>query len=82
VSGTAYEGLSRAARTRPTDINPRVRETLERLVQLYQALSRPAEAAEWERKLTIFDAAAVEPSPQSQTTNALAVTASKTERQP
>ncbi len=39
---------------------PRLKETLQRLLQLYEATGRPAQAAEWKRKLAEFDKAEAE----------------------
>jgi hypothetical protein len=35
----------------PPEGKPRLRETLERLVQLYEATNRPGQAAGWKQKL-------------------------------
>lgn len=34
---------------------PRLKETLQRLVQLYEATGRPDQAAEWKQKLAEFE---------------------------
>jgi tetratricopeptide (TPR) repeat protein len=52
---SAYEGLSHAHVTFVVDLNARVRECLERLVRLYQAILRPDQVAVWQRKLTDLD---------------------------
>jgi hypothetical protein len=52
---SAYEGLSQLRGTFAIDIKARVRESLERLVALYEAIPRPAEAAEWKSKLAKLD---------------------------
>ena len=36
----------------------RIKESLERLVQLYEAWGKPAQAAEWKEKLAAFEQAA------------------------
>jgi hypothetical protein len=38
----------------PLEGKLRLRETLQRLVQLYEATTRPDQAAEWKRKLELF----------------------------
>ena len=45
-----YEGMKQA-RPRSPDTKDRLTEAVERLVQLYEATGKPAEAAEWQAKL-------------------------------
>jgi hypothetical protein len=68
----AYDGLSRAAQTHPNDLNPRVREALERLVQLYEAIPRPDEARRWKGKLVKSDGVAAASEQQLLTTESQA----------
>jgi tetratricopeptide (TPR) repeat protein len=49
-----YEGLKQREDKLPKD-SPRIKEALQRLVQLYEAASRPDQAAEWKQKLAEFD---------------------------
>jgi lipopolysaccharide biosynthesis regulator YciM len=44
----------------PAASKPRVKETLQRLVQLYEATGQAEKAAEWNRKLAEFDKAEAE----------------------
>ena len=54
---SGYEGLQqRQERLSPLD-KPRLKEALERLVQLYEATDRPDQAAEWKKKLTALEKA-------------------------
>lgn len=39
----------------PAVNKPRLKESLQRLVQLYEATGRPDQAAEWKKKLAEFD---------------------------
>jgi hypothetical protein len=39
----------------PAEAKPRLKEALQRLVQLYEATGRPDRAAEWKQKLADFD---------------------------
>ena len=50
VSG--YEGMKQREGQIPAVGKPRLQEALQRLVQLYEATSRPEKAAEWRQKLT------------------------------
>jgi tetratricopeptide (TPR) repeat protein len=52
---SAYGGLSQVGGIFAIDMKARVRESLERLVALYEAIPRPAEAAKWKLKLAEFD---------------------------
>jgi hypothetical protein len=47
----------------PADGRPRLKETLQRLVQLYEATSRPDRAAQWKQKLAEFEKAETEQKP-------------------
>jgi hypothetical protein len=49
----SYQGLQRTQASMPPYLNPtrRVTESLERLVHLYQAWGKPAQAEEWNKKL-------------------------------
>jgi serine/threonine protein kinase/TPR repeat protein len=49
-----YEGMKQREVSIPPEGKPRLRETLERLVQLYEATHRPGQAAEWKQKLKLF----------------------------
>jgi hypothetical protein len=53
VSG--YEGMKQRETSIPTEGKPRLSETLQRLVQLYEATGRTGQAAEWKKKLAGFD---------------------------
>ena len=46
-----YEGLEKAEPTIPPEARPNLREALERLVHLYTAWDKPAEAAKWRATL-------------------------------
>jgi tetratricopeptide (TPR) repeat protein len=52
---SGYDGMKQREIKIPLEGRPRLRETLERLVQLYEATSRPDQAAEWKRKLADFE---------------------------
>ena len=47
----------------PASGRPRLKETLQRLVQLYNATGPPDQAAEWKQKLAVFDKAETEQKP-------------------
>ena len=53
VSG--YEGMKQRQDKIPADGRVRLKEALQRLVQLYEATVRPDQAAEWQQKLAEFD---------------------------
>ena len=55
-----YEGLQQRQASVPPYFNAprRITESLERLVQLYDAWGKPAQAAEWKQKLAAFQQAA------------------------
>jgi hypothetical protein len=52
-----YEGMEARQSTIPPQANPRLTEALERLVQLYEALDKPDEAAKWRAELEAAKAA-------------------------
>jgi serine/threonine protein kinase/tetratricopeptide (TPR) repeat protein len=52
---SGYEGLKQRQDTIPADGTVRLKEALQRLVQLYEATGRPDQAAEWKQKLAEFD---------------------------
>jgi hypothetical protein len=52
---SGYEGLKQRENGIPTAGKPRLKEALQRLVQLYEATGRPEQAAEWKQKLGVFD---------------------------
>jgi tetratricopeptide (TPR) repeat protein/tRNA A-37 threonylcarbamoyl transferase component Bud32 len=53
---SGYEGMKqREAKVRGGNGEPRLREALQRLVQLYEATNRPEQAADWKNKLEEFD---------------------------
>ncbi len=49
---SGYEGLKQRGDKIPASGKSAQRETAQRLVQIYEATDRPAQAAEWKRKLT------------------------------
>ncbi len=53
VSG--YEGLKQRESAVPPKSRPRIREALDRLVQLYDSWDKKDKANEWREKLTRFD---------------------------
>jgi len=55
VSG--YEGMKQREDTIPDVGKPRLRESLQRLVQLYETTDQSEKAAEWNKKLAEFDQA-------------------------
>jgi len=56
----AYEGMKQREARIPTNGRPRLKETLQRLVQLYETTDRPDQAAEWKQKLVEFEKAATD----------------------
>jgi len=56
----SYQGLQQRQASLPPILNAprRVTESLERLVQLYDAWGKPTQAAEWKKKLAEFQQAA------------------------
>jgi hypothetical protein len=46
-----YAGLKQQELTVPPSERKSIREAVERLVELYEAWSKPAQAAEWKQKL-------------------------------
>jgi tetratricopeptide (TPR) repeat protein len=51
---SGYEGMKQREVNIPRESKPRLRETLQRLVRLYEATKHPDQAAEWKRKLEMF----------------------------
>jgi tetratricopeptide (TPR) repeat protein len=58
VSG--YEGMKQREDKIPADSKRKVKENLQRLVQLYQATGQSEKAAEWSKKLAEFDKVEIE----------------------
>ena len=58
VSG--YEGMKQRQDKIPANGRVRLKEALQRLVQLYEETGRPDQAAEWKQKLAEFDRAETE----------------------
>jgi eukaryotic-like serine/threonine-protein kinase len=52
---SGYEGMKQRENRIPAAGRPRLKETLQRLVQLYEATNRPDQAAGWKQKLAEFD---------------------------
>jgi hypothetical protein len=52
---SGYEGMKQRENTIPPQGKPRIRETLQRLVQLYEATGKALRATEWKQKLAEFD---------------------------
>ncbi len=52
---SGYEGMKQRVASIPLEGKPRLSETLQRLVQLYEATARADQAAEWKKKLAEFD---------------------------
>jgi tetratricopeptide (TPR) repeat protein len=52
---SGYEGMKQRESRIPPAGKPRLKESLQRLVQLYEATNRPDKAAEWKQKLAEFD---------------------------
>jgi tetratricopeptide (TPR) repeat protein len=57
---SGYEGMKQREDKIPASGKPRVKEALDRLVQLYEATGQSEKAAEWNRKLAEFDQAEAE----------------------
>ena len=57
---SGYEGMKQWEDKIPAVGKPRVKETLQRLVQLYTATDQSEKAAEWNKKLAEFDQAEAE----------------------
>lgn len=51
---SGYEGMKQRKDQIPVVGRPRLKEALQRLVQLYGATNRPDQAAEWKKKLAEF----------------------------
>ena len=60
---SGYEGMKQREAKIPPAGKPRLKETLQRLVQLYEETGRPAQAAEWKQKLAQFEKAETERQP-------------------
>jgi hypothetical protein len=58
-----YEGMKQRETQIPPAGKPRLKETLQRLVQLYEETNRPDKAAEWKQKLAQFEQAETEKQP-------------------
>ena len=52
---SGYAGMRQREDKIPQQGKPHLKETLRRLVQLYEATSRPDQAAEWKQKLVAYD---------------------------
>jgi len=52
---SAYQGLRQRQTQIPAQAKPRIREALQRLVQLNEATGRPVQVTEWKQKLAEFD---------------------------
>jgi eukaryotic-like serine/threonine-protein kinase len=66
---SSYEGMKQREANIPAIGKPRVKETIQRLVQLYEATGQSDKVAEWKKQLAEFDQAqatkqAVAPKPQ------------------
>ena len=48
---SGYEGLKQRREKIPAEHKPRLKQAVERLVQLYEGTGRPEQAAEWKKKL-------------------------------
>ena len=54
----AYEGFKKRDRERPSAARAKpIRETVERIIQLYEAWGKPEQAAEWKQKLPALEKA-------------------------
>jgi eukaryotic-like serine/threonine-protein kinase len=53
-----YEGMQQREASIPPEGKARLPEAVQRLVDLYTALSKPDEAAKWQEKLTALESAA------------------------
>ena len=61
---SGYEGIKQRQASIPAQVRTlRLSETLQRLVQLYEATDRPAQAAEWKQKQAGFEKAETEKQP-------------------
>jgi hypothetical protein len=54
---TSYEGMKQREDEMPIDRRDRVGSALERIVQLYTEWGKPAQAADWKKKLEAFEKA-------------------------
>jgi len=60
---SGYEGMKQREADIPAAGKPRLQETLQRLVQLYDATGRAAQTAEWKQQLAKFEEAQAEMKP-------------------
>ena len=60
---SGYEGMKQRVNQIPAIGKPRLKEALQRLVQLYDATGRADKAADWKQKLTEFEQAETGKSP-------------------
>ncbi|MBI2927182.1 MAG: hypothetical protein HYY24_15930 [Verrucomicrobia bacterium] len=60
---SGYEGMKQREDKIPPAGRPRLKETIQRLVQLYDATGRSDQVAEWKQKLTEFEKAESEKKP-------------------
>ncbi|MSU58720.1 MAG: tetratricopeptide repeat protein [Pedosphaera sp.] len=63
---SGYEGMKQREDKIPAIGKPRVKETLQRLVQLYEATGQSEKAAAWRKKLAEFEQAAKVDAPKRQ----------------
>ncbi|MSU58721.1 MAG: tetratricopeptide repeat protein [Pedosphaera sp.] len=63
---SGYEGMKQREDKIPSLGKPRVKETLQRLVQLYEATGQSEQASEWKKKLAEFEQAAKVDAPKRQ----------------
>ncbi len=50
---SGYQGMKQRENTIPVESKPRLKEALQRLVQLYESINRLDQAAEWKQKLEL-----------------------------
>jgi hypothetical protein len=63
---SAYEGMQQREDRIPAADRPRLKETLQRLVQLYETTGRTEQAAAWKQKLAEFEKAESEQKPAAE----------------
>jgi serine/threonine protein kinase len=56
-----YEGMKKREKAIPVQARPRLTEALERLIALYDAWGKPAEAARWRKELALWKKGAASP---------------------
>ncbi len=56
---SGYEGMKLREDKIPPNFKPRLKESLQRLVQLYEATEQPGKADDWKKKLAEFDQAEI-----------------------